>query len=286
MLVSLSTMLEEARKNRMAVGAFNIGNKDIMEAVIKAAEDENCPAILECSVPEFHYLGKDFFPYVRKRLEDSCIPFVLHLDHGSDTEIIKEAIHYGFNSVMIDASSRPFEENVALTREVVTIAYAQHVNVEGELGTIGNTLSSSCSDGLDSEIIYTDPDMALQFCERTGVDALAVAIGTSHGMYTHGFTPELRMDIIDAITKRTPIHLVLHGGSGNADNELQEAIRHGICKINISSEVKEAYYHAMMDFMQKHPLEVKTQVIAAPASRAAYDMVVKKMRLFRTACCS
>ena len=272
MLVSLSNMLKEATRNHYAVGAFNIGNKDIMEAIIQAAEDEQCPAIIECAVPELRYLGKDFIPYVRKRLEASPIPFVLHLDHGSDIEVIKEAIDAGFNSVMIDASSKPFEENVAITKEVVSYAYAHDVCVEGELGTIGNTLSSSCGDGLDTTIIYTEPAKAKEFCERTGVDALAVAIGTSHGMYAHGQTPKLRMNILDEIHKVCTTSLVLHGGSGNADEEIVEAIKHGIAKINISSEVKEAYFHAILKYMQEHPFEVKTQVIFAPAQKAAYDM--------------
>lgn len=284
MLVSLSNMLKEATRNHYAVGAFNIGNKDIMEAIIQAAEDEQCPAIIECAVPELRYLGKDFIPYVRKRLEASPIPFVLHLDHGSDIEVIKEAINAGFNSVMIDASSKPFEENVAITKEVVSYAYAHDVCVEGELGTIGNTLSSSCGDGLDTTIIYTEPAKAKEFCERTGVDALAVAIGTSHGMYAHGQTPKLRMNILDEIHKVCTTSLVLHGGSGNADEEIVEAIKHGIAKINISSEVKEAYFHAILKYMQEHPFEVKTQVIFAPAQKAAYDMVVAKMRLFKDAC--
>lgn len=282
MLVSLSSMLQEAKSKQYAIGAFNIGNKDIMEAIIKAAEDEGCPTIIECSEPEFRYLGADFFVYVKKRLVASPIPFVLHLDHGNTVALIKEAIAAGFTSVMIDASSKAFEENIAITKEVVSYAYPHHVCVEGELGTIGNTLSSSCGDGLDTQIVYTDPKMAKIFCEETGVDALAVAIGTSHGMYTHGTSPKLRIDILEEIQKETNTSLVLHGGSGNADEEIIEAIKHGISKINISSEVKEVYFHALMKFMKEHPLEVRTQMIFPSGLQAAYEMVVQKMRLFRS----
>lgn len=284
MLISLTDMLKKAEQNHYAVGAFNIGNKDIMEAIIQAAEDESCPAIIECAVPEFRYLKSDFFPYVRKRLEKSSIPFVLHLDHGSDVNVIQEAVNAGFNSVMIDASNKPFEENVAITKAAAVYAHAHNVCVEGELGTIGNTQSSSCKAGLDSTILYTDPLKAEAFCERTDVDALAVAIGTSHGMYMHGQLPKLRTDILDAIHMRCPTYLVLHGGSDNADEEIIDAIIHGIVKINISSEVKEAYVHAIRDYIKAHPLEVKTQVIFTAAQKAAYDMIVKKMRLFRSTC--
>ncbi|MBS5042120.1 MAG: ketose-bisphosphate aldolase [Erysipelotrichaceae bacterium] len=277
-------MLKEAERNRYAVGAFNIGCKDIMEAIIQAAEDEGYPAIIECSVPEMNYLGTEFFPYVKKRLQSSSIPFVLHLDHGSDLNTIKEAVYAGFNSVMIDASSKTFEDNVLITKQIVEYAHAHGVCVEGELGTIGNTQSSSCSDGLDTSIIYTDPLKAKEFCERSGVDGLAVAIGTSHGMYAHGQTPKLRMDILDKIHKQCEAPLVLHGGSGNKDVEIVNAIRHGITKINISSEVKESYFHALHDFIVEHPLEVKTQVIFTAAQKAAYDMIVRKMRLFYKAC--
>lgn len=284
MLVSLKEMLKKARIEKYAVGAFNIGNKDILEAIIRAAEDENMPTIVECSVPEYQYLGESFFKYVRKRLENSCVPFVLHLDHGNNIDIIKKAVQVGFNSVMIDASSKCFEENIAITRDVVSYAYANDICVEAELGTIGNTQRSSCSDGLDTKIIYTDPDMAKDFCEKTGVDALAVAIGTSHGMYLHGNSPKLRIDILDEIVKKTDTYLVLHGGSGNADGEIIESIAHGITKINISSEMKEAYFHAILDYMKEQPLEVKTQVIAKPGIEAAYQVAINKIRLFRSAC--
>lgn len=282
MIVSLSTMLHEAKQKRYAIGAFNIGNKDILDAIVQAAEDEKSPTIIECSEPEFFYLNADFFSYVVKRLQDSPIPFVLHLDHGANLAIIKEAILAGFNSVMIDASSKSFEDNVLITREVVTYAYQKQVCVEGELGTIGNTLSSSCGDGLDTSIIYTDPQKAKEFCENTGVDALAIAIGTSHGMYPQGQKPKLRIDILNEIQSLTDVCLVLHGGSGNADEEIVDAIDHGITKINISSEVKEAYFHSIAKFMRDHPYEVKTQIIGAYAQQAAYDMIVSKMRLFNS----
>lgn len=282
MLVQLSEILKEAQRKHIAVGAFNIGNLDIFEAIVQAAEDEVCPTIIECSVPEYRYLGKEFFSYVKKRLEDSNVPFVLHLDHGNDLDIIKEAISAGFNSVMIDTSLKPFQENVAYTKEVVSYSYAHQVNVEAELGTIGSTESSSCSDGTDTKIIYTDPIKAKEFVELTGIDALAIAIGTSHGMYAHGQYPKLRLDILDKIRELTSVPLVLHGGSGNADEEIKEAIAHGISKINISSEVKEAYFCSLKEYMESHPKECKTQIIFAPARKAAYEVVKNKMLLFKS----
>ena len=279
MIISLKEILENARSNKVAVPAFNIGNKDIFDMILEAAEEMDQPTIIEVSVPECNFLGFEFLKWCKEQMEQSAIPFVLHLDHGKDPHFIREAIENGFNSVMIDASSKSFEENVRITQTVVEYAHMKGVCVESELGTIGNTESSSYDSGLDTEIIYTDPASAKDFCEQTGTDALAIAIGTSHGMYPHGNTPKLRIDILEEIAKTVETPLVLHGGSGNDDEEIKKAIQAGISKINISSEVKEAYFKAMKSFMEEHPKEVKTQTIQTYAKQAAKEMICKKINL-------
>lgn len=280
MIVSFKDMLQNATDGKYAVGAFNIGNKDILDATIAAAEEKKIPAIVAVSVPEMNFLGDEFFSYVKLRLKKSEAQFCLHLDHGSSLEDIKRGINNGCTSVMIDASNKSFEENVNITKEVVDYAHSLNVYVEGELGTIGNTGNSSCGEGLDTSIIYTDPDKAKEFCELTGVDALAVAIGTSHGMYPKGKTPKLRIDILQKIRERTSTFLVLHGGSGNADEEVIESIRHGISKINISSEVKKAYFEELYKYLGEYPDSVKTQVVFQSPVKAAKDKIVEKMKMF------
>lgn len=276
MKTTLHEILAYAEKYKIAIGAFNIGNKDIFDAIIEAAEECDSPVIIECAPAELDFLGDTFFVYVRKKIEESSIPICLHLDHGKNMAIIKRAVDLGFQSVMIDASDKNFEENVQLTGLVCEYAHEHEVDVEAELGTIGNT-------GDDSpDIQYTQPRQAAEFCRRTGVDALAVAIGTSHGMYPENKEPKLRIDILDKIHQCVHAPLVLHGGSGNKDEEIIMSIRHGIRKINISSEVKAAYFQEMKAYMEEHPKEVKTQIIQAGPYVCAKEKVKERIGLFRT----
>ena len=217
MVTSLQKILEYAEHENIGIGAFNIGNKDIFDSILKAAELTNSPVIVECAPAEIDFLGDDFFSYVRTQIENSRIPICLHLDHGKNMEIVRRAIQLGFQSVMIDASDRNFEENIKITREVCEYAHAYQVDVEGELGTIGTTGRASCGHTAEIKIQYTEPDSAKLFCELTGVNALAIAIGTSHGLYPENEKPELRIDIMDAIHKGVNVPLVLHGGRGNKD---------------------------------------------------------------------
>ena len=168
------------------------------------------------------------------------MPVCIHLDHGSSLAQIMEAIQCGFTSVMIDASTRPLEENIAICKQVVELAHPVNVSVEGELGTIGTT-GPEAEAGADV-IIYTNPDDVVTFVEATGVDTLAVAIGTSHGIYPKDRKPELKLDLLKEIASRVDIPLVLHGGSANPDDEIAAAVTLGINKINISSDIKDAFY--------------------------------------------
>ena len=232
MLVNMKQMLSVAKDNHFAVGAFNISESNLVRCVVEAAEANDAPAIIAVHPTELDYCKDDFFKYVIARISNSPVPFVLHMDHGDSIESCMRAIHDGFSSVMIDGSSLPFEENVAKTAEVVRYSHIVDVSVEGELGTIGDT-GTSIEGGM-TEVIYTDPAKAAQFVNETGIDSLAVAIGTCHGLYPKGVTPKLRMDVLEEITHVVDVPLVLHGGSGNPDSEIAEAVRLGIAKVNIS----------------------------------------------------
>ncbi|MEJ3967823.1 class II fructose-bisphosphate aldolase, partial [Citrobacter braakii] len=207
----------------------------------------------------------------------SPVPFTLHLDHGASVEHVLRAIQCGFTSVMIDGSLLPYEENVALTREVVKLAHAVGVSVEGELGTIGQTGTSV--EGGVSKVTYTDPDQAQDFIARTGADTLAVAIGTAHGIYPKGMQPELQMHILREIAGRVDIPLVLHGGSANPDVEIAESVTLGVGKINISSDMKYAYFQKVREILAKETWW-DPNVIYPEAISAARDVIRHKMKLF------
>jgi fructose-bisphosphate aldolase class II len=198
------------------------------------------------------------------------VPVAIHLDHGTTYEHILLAIQSGFTSVMFDGSMLPFEENIALTKRAVEAAHAVGVSVEGELGTIGKT-DSEAEDGA-ANIVYTDPDDAVRFVRETGVDSLAVAIGTCHGIYPSWMKPEIKLDLLREIKAKVGVPLVLHGGSGNPDPEIAESVKLGINKINISSDIKVAYHQAMREVLKdeslREPLTIQPPCIAAMKTTA------------------
>ena len=240
MLLTMKELLETAKENHFAVGAFNVADSTFLRAVVEEAEKTNSPAIIAIHPTELEFITDEFIAYVKERVYESHVPFVIHLDHGGSIEDVLRAIRCGFTSVMIDGSTLPYEENVALTKKVVDIAHAVGVSVEGELGTIGQTGNSI--EGGVSEITYTDPKQAADFVKRTGVDTLAIAIGTAHGIYPKDVKPELQLTILKEINEIVDIPLVLHGGSANPDKEIAESVKIGVSKINISSDMKYAYY--------------------------------------------
>jgi fructose-bisphosphate aldolase class II len=206
------------------------------------------------------------------RAHRSSVPVAIHWDHGGSYEQMITAIHSGFTSVMIDASLEPFEQNVAITRKVVEAAHAAGIQVEGELGTIG--ANDSYGESGAAEIIYTNVDDAVRFVEQTGVDSLAIAIGTSHGLYPSDKNPELRHDLLEQIKAAVGIPLVLHGGSSNPDAELARAVSLGINKINISSDIKVAYHDRMREVLGtdrrlREPNAIQPEPIAAMKVTAA-----------------
>ena len=250
-LVNMNQLLEVARKNNFAIGAYNVSNLELMRTSIEQCEADYAPAIIMIHPTELRYCKDDFISYVLTRIRDSKIPVALHLDHGDSVDSAARAIHDGFSSVMIDMSAEDWNTNVALTKETVTMAHRVGVSVEGEVGTIGQT--GVHVEGHKKEGIYTTPEEAQKFVEETGVDTLAVGIGTSHGIYPADVTPKIRIDILQKIVQAVPdTPLVLHGGSSNPDEQIAEAVKNGISKVNISSDYKHAFFEKTREILSEN----------------------------------
>jgi len=272
MLVSLKEMLADARAKHYAIPAFDISNLDMLLSVLDACEEQRSPALLMA-------LGVDLegkaLPVltaaVREAAKHYSVPVCFHLDHAANLEQIRRACEAGFSSVMFDGSVLPFAENAARTREVVDYAHAIGVTVEAELGHVGNAMVGNEADSARNESpedTLTVPEEAAKFVELTDVDALAVAIGTAHGVYAK--TPTLRIDRLDEITAVCNRPLVLHGGSGTPDDQMATAIRHGITKINIFSDVLAA---------MNSGLKEKLNTMTNPATWPAYVFADARERM-------
>ncbi|EAC2635350.1 ketose-bisphosphate aldolase [Listeria monocytogenes] len=279
MLVNMKQLLEVAKENKFAVGAFNVADSNFLRVVVEEAEKNNAPAIIAVHPTELDFTKDDFFQYVLARIKNSPVPFVLHLDHGDNMGDVMRAVRCGFSSVMIDGSLLPFEENIRVTKEVVDVCHKLEVSVEGELGTIGKTGNSI--EGGVSEIIYTKPEEAEEYISRTGVDTLAVAIGTAHGIYPKDKEPKLRLDILKEIKALVNIPLVLHGGSANPDAEIAAAVEIGIQKVNISSDYKYAFYKKCREILSTTELW-DANAIYPDCIDAAKEVVKYKMGLFES----
>lgn len=243
-LATLNDMLPGARQGRCAIGAFNIGNYETAKAVILAAEAEQQPVILQV----YQRLMAD--PHIgalaammRYLAEQSSVPVAVHLDHGVSLEQVRKAIDVGFSSVMLDGSSLPFQPNLELTREAAEYAHRYGVTIEGEMGHV----PINGADGAAS-VVLTAPEEAARFAEATGVDALAVGIGTAHGYYLK--TPELRMDLARAIRACVAVPLVLHGGSGTPRAQIREVIRFGFAKVNVATEFQHLFQQRLGEALQ------------------------------------
>ncbi len=278
MLMNMKELLAVANKNNFAVPAFNISDYNMFNGIIEAAEEKKAPVIIAIHPDELSHTTTEMVKGIIDRINKSSVPAVIHLDHGGSYEQVITAIQAGFTSVMIDASSQPYEGNVAACKKVVEAAHAVNVSVEGELGTIGNT--DSVETTAPDEILYTDPEQAKDFIEQTGIDCLAVAIGTCHGIYPKDKKPELRIDILDEIKKIVDAPLVLHGGSSNKDSEIAKSVEHGINKINISSDIKVAYYDKMREVLQDASLREPNQ-IQPPCLAAMKKVAYQKIELFQ-----
>ena len=290
-------MFDRAYKEGYAIGAFNVNNMEIIQGIMEAGAEERSPLILQVSAGARKYAGQNYImKLVEAALEDADIPVCVHLDHGPDFELCKACIDGGFTSVMIDGSHLPFEENIAITKKVVEYAHDRGVWVEAELGRLAGVEEHVVSESS----IYTDPDQAVEFVERSGCDSLAIAIGTSHGAYKFKGEAKLDFERLDKISNMMPDYpLVLHGASsvpqefvamanqygaklgdakGVTEDLLRQAAKSGVCKINIDSDIRLAMTANIRKYMAENPEAFDPRSYLKPARQAVKDMVQRKIR--------
>lgn len=247
-LVTSEQMILDAQKGGYAVGAFNVENMEMVMAVVAAAEELNAPVMMQTTPSTVKYAGLDmYYANALAAATNAKVPVAIHLDHGSSFELAMQALRSGYTSIMIDGSHSVFEENIALTKRVVDACAPSKIPVEAELGKVGGK-----EDDLDGgNGGFTDPLEAKEFVERTGINALAVAIGTAHGLYSG--VPKLDLDRLTEIKKVVSIPLVLHGASGLSDEAVMESIKLGICKVNFATELRIAYSDGIKKVLAEKP---------------------------------
>ncbi len=279
-LVDLKTLMEQAEAGGYAVGAFNCNNMEIVQAIIRAAEAEKAPVIIQASQGAIKYAGLSFITAMAKvAAAQTTVPVALHLDHGTSFAQVVRCIADGFTSVMIDGSKLPLEDNITLTNRVLEVARAVGVSVEAELGKIGGTEDDVTVD--EREALFTDPVEAKYFVEKTGVDALAVAIGTAHGRYKG--IPKLDFDRLQKIRELVKVPIVLHGSSGVPDEAIRQAIGLGVRKVNIDTNIREAFVKGVKEALAKNPDEIDPRMILGPAREEMTAIVREKIRVFGSA---
>ena len=301
-LVTTTEMFKKAYEGGYAVGAFNVNNMEIVQGITEACQELNSPVVLQVSKGARAYANHTYLVKMVEAAIINCpdIPIALHLDHGPDFETCKACIDGGFTSVMIDGSSLPFEENIAMAKKVVEYAHAHGVVVEAELGTLAGVEDDVSVSAEDSS--YTRPEDVQEFVEKTGCDSLAIAIGTSHGAYKFkpGTKPQLRFDILEDVAKRLPgFPIVLHGSSsvpqefvkkinehggampdaiGIPEEMLREAAKMAVCKINIDSDIRLAITASIREYFDAHPDHFDPRQYLKPARQAVKDMVAHKIK--------
>lgn len=267
--MKLQEKLLDNKKNGSALLATNFYNFETLAAVLTAARDTNSALILQLSESSIHYMGLEVATSLAKAaISQFGVQAWLHLDHGQDVALVKRCIDAGFDSVMIDASEKPFDENIKITKEIVAYASGHDINVEAELGYISKL-------GQDQKMIYTRPEEAKAFVEATGINALAVAVGSAHGFYKE--TPNLQLDLITEINAVTPAALVLHGSSGIPDDQLQGAIKNGITKINLATEIKNIFMKSLQEALKQSD-NIDLREVFPKATSAATSLVSEKLR--------
>lgn len=250
MFANMGKLIRQAQREHKAVASLNIYSADTIKGALLAAQDENSPVILSFGAKYLKNMTLQQAAFLAETCgKDVSVPYALHLDHCTQIDVIRKAIDAGFPSVMYDGSMLPFEENVENTRRVTRLAHAAGVDVEGELGRL--TTGRSAAENTGNTALYTDPELALAFCNETGVDALAVSIGTVHGLYREA--PCIRLDVLKAIRARVDVPLVLHGGSDNSAKVLRETIENGICKVNVNTELSMRCLESTRELLQKRP---------------------------------
>ncbi|AEB76718.1 tagatose bisphosphate family class II aldolase [Clostridium botulinum] len=275
-IVSTKQMILDAQKGKYAIPAFNIHNLETIQVVVETANEMKSPVILAATPGTINFAKKDYLlSIIATAANNSEVPIAFHLDHHKDFNMIKEAIDLGCKSVMIDASDLPYEENIKKVQEVVKYAHKFDVSVEAELGNlVGQEDDLIVEDGKSQ---LTDPNMAKDFAERTGIDTLAVAIGTAHGVYKS--EPKLDYERLKAIREVVDIPLVLHGASGVPAESVKKCIELGICKVNIATELKIPFSNAMKEYFKEHPEANDPRKYFMPAKAAMKKVVEDKIRM-------
>ncbi len=299
-LVGTKELFDNAYREGYAVGAFNVNNMEIVQGIIEAAGEENAPLILQVSKGARHYARHEFLmKLIDAALEISDLPIAVHLDHGDSFELCKSCIDGGFTSVMIDGSGLPFEENIALVKEVVEYAHPRGIPVEAELGKLAGVEDHVSVEEKDA--IFTNPDEAQEFVERSGCDSLAVAIGTSHGAYKFKSEPKLDFERLAEIEKRLPgFPLVLHGSSsvpeefveacnryggklpgakGVPEEMISQAAKGGVCKVNIDTDLRLAMTASIRKAFAENPENFDPRNYLGPARTAIKEMVKRKLHV-------
>ena len=302
-LVNTKEMFKKAYEGGYAIGAFNVNNMEIVQGITEACQELKAPVILQVSAGARKYANHTYLVKLVEAAvkENPNIPIALHLDHGASFEICKDCIDGGFTSVMFDGSSKPYEENVEEARRVAEYAHKYNVTVEAELGKLAGIEDDVKVE--DDKAQFTDPDEVQDFVTRTGVDSLAIAIGTSHGAYKFkpGQKPQLRLDILQEVSNRLPgFPIVLHGASsvipefvemvnqyggkmpdaiGIPEEMLREAAKMAVCKINIDSDIRLAMTATIRKYLAEHPSDFDPRAYLAPARTAVKDMVAHKINV-------
>ncbi|WP_209123462.1 class II fructose-1,6-bisphosphate aldolase [Alkalihalobacillus sp. BA299] len=275
-LVSSTPLLNEAREEGYGIVAFNIHTLEMLQAVVDAAEECRSPLILQSTVGTVKHLGADYIvSAAQSAAKNANIPIALHLDHCQDYDLIVKCMYAGYTSVMIDASMFPFEQNVEKTKKVVELAKILNVNVEAELGKVG---------GVEDDIVVSEEDALLadpkeceEFVEVTGVPTLAPAIGTAHGIYKG--EPNIDFKRIDEISRRVKVPLVLHGGSGIPAEQVKHCISLGMAKVNVATELKNAFSQSLIQFFEENPTEFDPRKYMVPAKETVKKLAIEKIEL-------
>lgn len=274
MLVSSAEMLKKARRGKYAIAAFNIHNLETLKAAVKAAEEEQAPLILQTTPGTCEYAGPEYIVAMAETASNNVnIPIALHLDHGNSINLAVKCIDMGYTSVMIDGSMLPFEENVSLVKQIVNYAHKKQVQVEAELGRITGAEDNQAAD----DAFLTNPHEAAEFVTRTHVDSLAVSVGTAHGVYTG--IPKIHFDILAKINELVSVPLVLHGCSGIPEADIKCAVKCGVSKINIATDIKTVFAEELKRFFAASPEETDPRKYFKPAIISINEVVKSKIRM-------
>ena len=275
MLTTTKQLLLDAQKGGYAVGAFNVENMEMVQAVVAAAEELQSPVIMQTTPSTVKYADLAYFyANVKTAAEKASVPVVMHLDHGSSFELAMQALRTGYTSIMIDGSHESFEDNIAVTKSVVDACHPSGVPVEAELGKVGG--KEDDLDGGEGNP-YTDPQEAKQFVEATGVDSLAVAIGTAHGVYKG--TPKLDVNRLSEIREVVSIPLVLHGTSGVPDEAVKECIKRGICKVNYATDLRIAFSEGVNEVLHENPDTIDPKKYNARGREKVKEYVMSNIKV-------